>query len=611
MLSPGKWHEQVPKDLTGNLEFRQRLLVACRSDKRAQAAIRHACKNDLIFFIQVFVWQFNQLRKKGGRQIGPWECWEYQEKILRAILWHIEEDEDLCLEKSREMGASWMMLLVCLWLWLFHRDQTFILMSRNEKMVDDKSSMSLFWKLDFVIEWLPGWLVPKMERNSCYLKNHDCNCEFIGESTTAQSTVGGRGACVILDEFSQIREADAVWTRTASTAGCRIFNFTHLGVDTAAYRLSRSEVSKLIIHWSEHPLKRPGLYRQNLSTRKLEILDKDYKFPDDYRFILDGTPTGGPFSGLRSPWYDKTCRRMADQRGVAMDLDINPEGASDQFFNPVTIWNLRQEIACEPYVECDLEYDKESAHGEKLVKRAGGRIKLWFYPDAEGKPPPADYAAGVDVAGGTGRTNSCLSIMNGCTGEKYLEYMDPNIEPAAFAVFCVALWRLFCDKAGRGAKACWEMQGPGLYFGKRVVELGYTNIYYNVDELSDRRMEIGNKPGWYPKPDHKRMMLEDYRAGLETRRYTNRSDYALKDCLKFKYAQDGSVVHGESLNKNDPSGAKSNHADIVIADGLSWKMGRTMLQHVQEAKKNTILLGSLEWRKAIHEMAGEEERLWA
>jgi hypothetical protein len=118
------------------------------------------------------------------------------------------------------------------------------------------------------------------------------------------------------------------------------------------------------------------------------------------------------------------------------------------------------------------------------------------------KVPEAAYAIGADIAAGTGATNSCLSIVNSVKGEKVGEYANPHIQAHDLAPLAVALCWLFKDSNGDGAKMAWEMQGPGLAFGKRVIELNYRNIYYRTNEQKlAPRMDAQLTPGWYPAPE--------------------------------------------------------------------------------------------------------------
>jgi hypothetical protein len=557
--------------------------------------LRKACHDDVLFYINTFVWQYNPRKVQREEKVGPFLSWDFQDKAIRKILESVEKQRDLVIEKSREMGASWMCLIAMEWLWHWHGWQKFLCISRNEAAVDDDDPDSLFWKLDFMHRYMPKWFLPGdgqgIRRRRLFFGNDANGSSITGQASTGKAGVGGRATAMFIDEFSQIDEDFEVLHRTSDTTGSRIFNFTHLGLDTAAYHISQSpDFDKLRLHWTQHPDKVHGLYQ--CVNNKVEIRDKTYRFPIDYPFLMDGK--------IRSPWYDEQCRRKGSARAVAMDLDINPRGSVSQFFEPEVILAIRDMYSSSPLWQGDLEYDRELGRPTELVESASGSLLLWLNLTIKGLPPDGFYCIGADLSTGSGATPSCLSIGNAVTGEKIGEYANAFKPIEDMAVMTVALCWLFHSKDGEGAKLCWEANGPGIQFGKRVMELGYRNVYFrNLDqgELKKPKREV---PGWVSTPKNKRVLLEDYRTALTNKRFLNRSALALEECLNFKYDNQGNVKHGLEDNTDDPTGARVNHADRAIADALDWKMIKTMDCYRGSGtaeEKKVILPGSLAWRR--------------
>lgn len=587
--------------------MRLHFLKAAKDDKRVQRGLAGICRADLLFFVSMFVWQYNPRKK--DRQVDVFISWEFQDLALLEILECIEKDEDLCIEKSREMGASWMLIIVFAWLWMFHDWNKLLLISRNAEAVESDDPDSLLWKFDHILEHLPDWLKPKLKQKKMYRGNLSNRSTVTGQASTGKAGVGGRATAMGIDEFSQIEEDYEVLHRTSDTTGCRIFNFTHTGLHTAAYEITqRVDMKKLVLHWTQHPDKIKGLYRYDAEAGKVEVLDKSFAYPPDFRFVMDGSPTGGPFPGIRSPWYDEQCKRKGSSRAIAMDLDIDPKGSVSQFFDRLMILQLQTAYCTEPVWEGDLHYDKQAARPITMVPGKGGPIRLW--KGLSNDRPKADfYGVGVDCATGTGATPSCVSITSGTTGEKVLEYRNPFILPEKFAVFVVALCWLFKDEFGEPALLAWEVPGPGYTFGNTVMELGYRRVYYKTDDF-ELNAATSEKPGWHSSPASKRFLLEEYRAGLHSRQFLNRSKTALADCLAFKYDKRGMVIHSEEEVTNDPSGARVNHSDVVIADALSWKMAKSfgVRQEVKVVQRAPLL--SLQWRRDLAEKR-EKEEAWS
>ena len=59
MLSPGKWHALVPRGPAKHVRWRIATLKAARTDKKLQQGLLAMCRQDLLFFVALFVWQFN------------------------------------------------------------------------------------------------------------------------------------------------------------------------------------------------------------------------------------------------------------------------------------------------------------------------------------------------------------------------------------------------------------------------------------------------------------------------------------------------------------------------------------------------------------------------
>lgn len=596
MLSPGTLYQTAPKDVGRNLLYRDALLARADANKRVRDSIIDACRHDLLWYVNLWVWTYDPRKPQ---KLIPFITWPFQDKAFLEILDCVEQGRDLVIEKSRDMGASWMSLTVMEWLWHFHRGNTFLMVSRKEDLVDSPGDPdSLFWKVDFIHRNLPDWLRPKTDRRKLHFGNSDNGSTIDGESTTAAAGVGGRRTAMFIDEFSRIEEGYQLLAGTADTTRCRIFNFTPWGTSNAAYKLARrGDLKKLRLHWSEHPEKAAGLYRYDAERGMVDVLDQSHKFTIDYRFVLDGK--------LRSPWYDAECVRRANDREVAQMLDINYEGSSYQFFDKSLITKLQQEYACSPFWEGDVDFDPDTGRPFGLVKGEAGLLKLWCPLDAQDRPPEAVYAAAADVSTGTGATNSCLTVIDVKTGEKVAEYAAPYFRADQFALRTVAVCSWFRDKLGDGAKVGWENVGPGGAFGKRLMETGYRNVYYKEKNPAlPSSSGYSDTPGWMPTNENKRAVLEEYRSALASKRCINRSHIALEECLYFIINPQGHIVHAGEFDRDDPSGARVNHGDRVIADALAWRVAKSLgggkVQVRREAEPE-VAVGSLAWRRQLHE----------
>jgi hypothetical protein len=195
MLSSGKWHEQVPRDPKKNVALRKRLLKAARGDAGLQALLMQKCRDDILLWINLFVVQHNPIHL--GDEIGPFITWAEQERDILYLVESVERQEDCRVEKSREMGATWIMMIVVVWLTEFHDNKNALLLSKDENAVDMAGDpKALFWKIDFINKYLPEWMSGLESGNITRRKN---NCIFnrtggyvTGAASVKSAGVGGR-----------------------------------------------------------------------------------------------------------------------------------------------------------------------------------------------------------------------------------------------------------------------------------------------------------------------------------------------------------------------------------------------------------------------------------
>jgi len=571
----------VPKDFDANLRFRRSMLEMAAGDKAAAAQLKTMCAEDMLFYVNTFCWTYDPRAKV---KVTPFITYGFQDEAMAEIGDCVAVGEDFAMPKSRDMGASWMGLTVFEWFWHFQSDLSFLLISRNEDYVDKNGNpKALFWKVDFLHQHQPRWLLPggrwlgwkDPNRRLLHLGNADNGSVMDGESTTGDAGRGDRRTAMFIDEHAafEVNDGYRVLRATRDTTKCRGFNSTPQGAANGFYEVVHNTGARVIrLHWSKHPEKSFGLYRSG-PDGKVELLDgfagvvesrtkgekgvRKVEFPEFYPFVLDGK--------LRSPWYDGECARCVSAMEIGQELDIDFLGSDYQFFDPEVIEILRKKYCRPPLVVGDLEYDPETLEPKRFVENPKGKLELWMDLRA-GAKPSADrkFSLGVDVSAGTGASNSVCSIMDKVTGEKVGLWKDSNTRPNPFAKQAIALAKFF-----NGGFLAWDASGPtGEVFTKRVIKAGYGNVYYrrNLKKVTQKQTD---EPGYYLNPTARTALLEDYREALGDHRYINRSESGMKECLQFIRKGDGTIEHAASMNSQDPSGARTAHGDEVIADALS------------------------------------------
>jgi len=560
-----EFYDLVPKDFDANLKFRREIISQGCSDKKAAEELWIMCSRDPLFYCNAFVWTYDP-RIKPIPAI-PFITYDYQDEAIMKIESALGS-HDLFIEKSRDMGASWLCLLGFEYRFHFKPLQSFLCVSRKEDLVDKTEDPdSLFWKIDFIHKHQPGWLRPNVNRTKLHIYNIDNGSTIDGSSTTGDVGRGGRRTGILLDEFASVDDGHAVLRATRDTTNCRLFNSTPKGTGNAFYEIKQTDVAKLRMHWRRHPVKSKGLYCSEDGLVKrlddfsgiIEIGDKEFRYPQEYSFITDGK--------LRSPWYDEQLRRAAHTMEIAQELDIDYLGSDYQFFDQDVLDRVQRRFVREPYLRGDIDFDRQSGAVNGFIERKNGPLLLWANVDAAGNlPADRDYVLGCDISAGTGASNSCVSIGDRKTNEKIGELTAARLKPHEFARKCVAIANWLKGPTGT-ARMIWEANGPGREFGDMVLELGYRNIHYRENERSLSK-KTSDVPGWWATKETKLTLLGAYRKALAEELFIQRSYHSVAEAREYIFTASGSVEHARSVNTVDPSGARDNHGDRVIADAL-------------------------------------------
>lgn len=594
------WRSYVPKDLLANIRWRIDAQERAAVDVEYRESLIQCCEEDPIFWINGFCYTYDP-RIESSSKI-PFILYDFQEEAILKIILAIGKT-DLLIEKSRDMGASWLNVAALTWAWRFKKGQSFLFVSRVEDYVDKAGNpKALFWKADYLIDNSPKWLQPfgyskSKHRAKMHMENPETGSVIDGESTTGRVARGDRRTAILLDEFASVEQGESVLKSTRDATPCRLFNSTPEGTNNAFYDMREKYSGTdliLRLHWSEHPVKAAGLYCSD-SDGNLERLDPAYKYLGDYKFILDGK--------LRSPWYDGECGRAANAQEIAQELDIDYQGSGWQFFKPDIVTSYVRKTARPYSYRGDLDHCSLTGEPTRFREdEENGRLKLWVSLGADFSFPEGDkIILGCDVSAGTGASNSAICGWNSRTRAKVLDYVNPRIRPEGLALQAVALGK-WCGNAF----IIWENNGPGRQTGSKIVELGYGNIHYRRQEESISK-KVSDIPGWPSTRESKLSLLSEYRNCIEQDTIANYSKSAIEDTLNYIFTPDGGVVHSQASSKKDPSGARSNHGDRVIADALAIKGFGERRFSPDDTSRPDAPIGSLAWRIAEKEKHKEDQ----
>lgn len=227
------------------------------------------CQRDILFWFRHFAWTFDPRMTQPHKPFVPYP---YQEQTIQTLVNCIENGEDLLIEKSRDMGVSWLILLVFQYYWLFRDGANFHLGSRKQEAVDRKGDIStLFEKLRYNLDWLPDWMKPagwqpSMHDNLLRLINPANGNVITGESSNENFGRGGRYRAALFDEFPFWPMQEAAYASAGQSTPCRIVVGTPYGKNNRFADLRfAGQIKTLSIHWNLHPRKDEAWYEAQKS----------------------------------------------------------------------------------------------------------------------------------------------------------------------------------------------------------------------------------------------------------------------------------------------------------------------------------------------------------
>lgn len=274
---------------------------ACMSHAEARTNTWNLCARPdnpaegCIFFIENFGFTFDP-RPQANPNHLPFILFDYQKDAIRWIIEHIDSGKDGFIEKSRDMGISWVIFVwVPIWYWLFRDGVNILLGSYKEDLVDNRTDDSLFGRLDYGVDSLPLWLLPKgfnkkKHRTHMKLINPATGNLVSGDTMNADFGRGSRKTAVLFDELGSWDYAKEAWESCGDSTSCRIANSTPKGYNFYAM-LRETNIDRLTLHWSLHPLKDQGWYEFEKGRRTEEEvaqeLDISYNKSQEGRVYME------------------------------------------------------------------------------------------------------------------------------------------------------------------------------------------------------------------------------------------------------------------------------------------------------------------------------------
>jgi hypothetical protein len=513
--------------------------------KKFRGSIRYFSENDPIWFFEYLLWTHDP-RPEALQHLGlsepmlPFLLYDYQKEAIKQIHEHIETGRDLLIEKSRDMGVSWLVMGMALFYWSKEQSGNDILIgSRKYDLVDKKGALDTLlqkfrYNLYLIAKFLPGLILPAVYNE----KNFD-NVGFIsnplygnyirGEANNANFGTGGRYKFIILDEFSKWEETDAsAWTSCTDSTPCRIVVSTPWGMGRKFAKLRYSgDIDVLTFHWSDHPTKGAG---------KFIDVQKSGKYQ------------------WRSFWYDREVSRpgRVDDEAVKQELDIDYISSGYPFFNNNIVQSYIKKLEESPPVKTYQEYERiisdDGTRGIKLYEVPRGRI--WTHA------APVDgienrYLISCDVAEGLEHGDNSVFYVYDRVEQKDVCGFAGKIDATTLGYLLAEIGAMY-NNAYIGV----ENNSMGLAVIQVLKEI-YPYLYHQqrFEAIIDIETE---KVGWNTNRATRSILVNAVKDALNDGKHGITEVEALYECLTFVN------INGK------PQADYGEKDDRVMAQGIKW-----------------------------------------
>ena len=180
----------------------------------------------LIHWFRNWAWTFDpRLISENKSPYVRFIPWPKQEEFLRAMHARVSAGKPFVLEKSRDQGATYLLVGYALWRWLFTPGFKTTFCSNDADNVDSKGNPdSIFEKLRVIYRRVPGWMMP----DGFVERKHDNIMQITNPVTGAVITGvtgdnpgrGGRSSWFVVDEGAFILHAKKVEAAVSGNTDC-------------------------------------------------------------------------------------------------------------------------------------------------------------------------------------------------------------------------------------------------------------------------------------------------------------------------------------------------------------------------------------------------------
>lgn len=300
MLSP---HQPWPPDYVGEFATRQHRIRRIRADPVLRFGIAERYREDPVAWINH--WAFTYDPRIAGTDTPttlPFALFRRQVEFADFLKACVDEQQNGLVEKSRDMGATWLCCAFSVWLWLYWPGAAVGWGSRKEQLVDKIGDPdSIFEKMRILIRHLPKFMLPARFSEADHmpfmkLVNPETGATITGEAGDNIGR-GGRKLIYFKDESAHYERPEKIEAALADNTNCQIDISSVNGLGNVFHRrrdagkewqagtpLVCDRVNVFVMDWRDHPAKGQDWYDQRKAKAESDGLlhvfaqevDRDY-----------------------------------------------------------------------------------------------------------------------------------------------------------------------------------------------------------------------------------------------------------------------------------------------------------------------------------------------
>lgn len=562
-----------------DLEFRDRIL--------------QMCEQDICFFAFLFA-VFHETREGHGR-IGKFVplLGSDQADVL-ALLARYSGKIDVCVEKSRGIGLSYLICVYCLWKWLFAKGGIKIgLLSKEEFSLDIlRDPGTLMGKLDCLFSSLPAWMTMYKGKSILQrtLKHHQFrniknSNAILGYVPTDEKLRSDRLYCLFSDESAFLPFSVQRWLPSAhGTVPSIIYVSTHNGTATMFYRFMQDATSELVrisTWWTENARCRQGLYK--VEKGRIVTLDPDF----DYRDYEFSHTKFVPEGWLQSLYTDRTFRRPgADIESAKQELYGVGLIDSRKMFSEAVRRHAGR-TCLRPVTVGTVNFEGEFTESDDFLEE--NNIRFWQLPGTFG----SSYMLGCDPAIGTaGGAYTSFAVMDLRTGIIVISGRLKEVGMEEFAQIVIGVAKLITGGRGLGfCKIIPETTGVNVSFTNELHRLQYPAIW----------KDPSGKEGVHNR-DRGEVWLTELGRAVSTGDVTLRDSRVVGEMEHFEYDKDFEELLYAGVD---------GHGDLAIATSLAFWGGKDRIEAARRARERTARPENRLESEPIMQRKRQASKTWA